>query len=244
MGTTIASDANKNICLAPSDSASETAAQVTHFTDSSQPQAARDLWTGATYSALNVPLGERYGEYQLVGGAIVKRSTQPTVESLKIAARRFHEYLASLAERLEGEEARLWLSSAVAKGHDWIAELHYGTNIVVAKRTSALSTLTIAQRLAFLQQLMLGPADVRDLHPINQIPERIHRIYQILSRTSPVHTAPSSPVTYIDPRGTPAPVTLDNAVALSATLGLNTITDFTNPHGVDIDGSWIDNLTE
>ena len=243
MGTTIASSSNsnvsnRNVALAPSDSAVMTTAQVTYHTDPARPAAIRTLWTGATYSALNVPAGENYSDYVISGGSLVKKINLPTLENMKFWFRRYHDYLASLSARLEGEEAKLWSWDFLKKAHDWVAWLHHGTNVIGTRRTTALATITIAQRIGFCQQAMLGPADIRS---ITTVEGRIHKIYEILSASA--HTAPIAPVAYVDPRGTPAAVGLNSAVTLSATLGISAITDFTGDHAVDVNGSWINNLT-
>ena len=255
MGVTISSTQNNSVCLAPSDSATETAAQRTHFTDSAQPQAVQDLWTGSVYNALNLPVGVNPTDYKLVSGALVKISTIVTgadgLNNLKNAARGVHDYYNSLSDRLEGRESQFWRQSVVAKGHDIIAEMHRGTYIILRRLVPSVASLTIAQRLAWCREILLGPSDIRNLNPITEVNARVHRIYTILSED--FGEAPTSPFTYADPRNTPAPVKLVDSKSLSGTgtytdsegnsgtgLGLNTVTSFT---GIDIDGSWIEDIS-
>ena len=226
-----------NIILAPSDNASMTAAQVAYYTDAARPAAVRTLWTGATYSALNIPAGENYSDYVISGGSLVKKINLPNLTNMKFWFARYHEYLASLSARLEGEEAKLWSWDFLEKAHNWIAWLHHGTNVIGTNRTNLDVNLTIAQRIAWCQQSLLGPTDIRT---ITSLEGKVHKVYEILSSSS--HTAPTAPVVYVDPRGTPSPVSLNAAVALSTTLGISAVTDFTGNHAVDVNGSWIKNL--
>lgn len=191
---------------------------------------------------------------------VVNYAGNPTADAeadLKTAARDYHEYLESLSARLEGTEAKIWRSAVVGVAHDIIAKLHFGANVIMAKRVPSVSSLTVIQRIAWAKQGLLGPSDIRDLDPFTQVDERVHRIYSILDAG---YVAPTIPFTYIDPR-TSAPVKMVDAVNLCGTgtftldggsspaddvvgLGLNTITDFTGNNGVDIHGSWIDHLRE
>ena len=68
MGTIIASDTNNNIALAPADSIAEAKKLVAQLTKSDQPKEVRDLWTGAKYTSLDVPVGKEFQEYKLTGG--------------------------------------------------------------------------------------------------------------------------------------------------------------------------------
>ena len=68
MGTVIASTTNNKVCLGPADSVASAQAWVAEFTSSSHPLAVRTLWTGAKYSALDVPVGKEFYEYHLTGG--------------------------------------------------------------------------------------------------------------------------------------------------------------------------------
>lgn len=255
MGVTIATLANNHVCLAPSDSTTETAFQRVHFTDPSQPQAVRDLWAGCFYRNLDLPVGANPTDYKFVDPAIVKISTITTgadgLNNLKNAARSIHDYYNSLSDRLEGREAQFWHKSTVDKAHDILAEMHRATYIIIGRHVPSVATLTIAQRLAYCQQVGLGPTDIRHLNPLTQVNERVHHIYEILSVSS--FAAPTAPFTYVDPRGVPAPVKLVDSASLSGTgtytdsegaagtgLGLNTVTSFV---GINIDGDWIDDLT-
>ena len=239
MGSTIASEANGNIALAPSDSAAETAKQVAFYTNSARPADVRTLWANAFYYNVDVPLGGSYSEYILRGGGLIKKANLPTLENMKTWFRRYHDYLASLSARLEGEEAKLWQWDFLKKAHDWIAWLHHGANVVGARRTSVLESLTIAQRIRWCHQALLGPTDIRT---IASVEGKVHKVYEILSDSN--HNSPIAPVVYVDPRGVPADVLLNDAVMLSNTLGISAVTDFTGKYSVDVNGSWIDNLTE
>ena len=253
MGTTIASSSNNSVCLAPSDSAEDTAAQVAHFTAASQPQAVQDLWTGAVYNAGDVPVGRDFSKFKLFNGAITEISTIVTgadgINNLRAAALGVHNFYDALSEALEGQEARLWKSVIVQKAHDIIAEMHRATYIIIGRRVSSVSALTIAQRLIWCQQIALGPSDLRHLNPVTQRDEIIHLIYEIISASS--FSAPDDPYTYINPLATPAPspVSLVDAFGLSGTgnytpaaggaqqvgLGLDASITYT---GLDIHGSW------
>ena len=253
MGTTIASNANSNICLAPSDSAEDTAAQVAHFTAASQPTEIQTLWTGAVYNADDVPVGRDFSAFKLFNGAITEISTivvgTDGINNLRRAASGVHDFYDALSEALEGREARLWKSAIVQKAHDIIAEMHRATYIIIGRHVSSVAALTIAQRLIWCQQVLLGPSDLRHLNPITQRDEIIHLIYEIISATS--FTAPDTPYTYINPLATPAPspVSLVDAFGLSGTgnytpsaggdpvagLGLDATITYT---GLDIYGSW------
>lgn len=256
MPTIIASDGQ---CLAPSDNSTYTTAEIAR-----RIAAGDTRYQGATHSDLDVPVGKNYNDYILSGGAIVAKSTLFTVENLQAAATRYHQFLESLSARLEGQEAKIWLSHVVQKGHDWVAELHYGANVIVGRRVPSCASLTIEQRINWCNQGLLGPSDIRAIS-IADIAARVHKIYQALVDTN--HTAPIIPVTYIDPRNA-TPVSMQahdsgdgtyivDAIALSGTgsytdtngdsqtgLGLDAITDFSGNHSVDVHGSWINNLSE
>ena len=247
-------------CLAPSDNANYTREEIAR-----RIAAGDTRYQGATHSNLDVPIGKNYNDYILSGGAIVAKSTLFNVQTLKAAVTRYHEFLDLLSGFLEGPEAKIWLSYVVERGHDWVAELHYGANVIVGRRVPSCASLTIQQRINWCNQGLLGPSDIRSIS-VADIAARVHKIYQILFDTN--HTAPTLPVTYIDPRNA-TPVSMEahnpagdgtyivDAIALSGTgsytdtngdsqtgLGLDTITDFTGDHSVDVDGSWINNLTE
>ena len=255
---TVASSENSNICLAPSDSAEETAAQVAHFTGASHTAAVQALWTGAFYNANDVPVGRDFSKFRLFNGAITEISRIDAggdgLNNLRRAALRVHNFYDGLSEALEGREARLWRSSIVQKAHDIIAEMHRATYIIIGRRVSSLSRLTISQRLLWCRQVLLGPSDLRDLNPVTDRDAIIHRIYEIISASS--FMAPDSPYTYINPLATPAPspVSLVDAFGLSGTgnytpeaggdpqagLGLDASITYT---GLDIYGSWTRQIT-
>ena len=258
MGTTIASNANNNICLAPSDSAEDTAAQVAHFTGASQPTEIQTLWTGAFYNASDVPVGRDFSAFKLFNGSITEISTIVTgtdgINNLRRAALGVHNFYDGLSEALEGQEARLWKSAIVQKAHDIIAEMHRATYIIIGRHVPSVAALTIAQRLVWCQQIGLGPSDLRSFNPLTQRDEIIHRIYEIISASS--FSAPDSPYTYINPLATPAPspVSLVDAFGLSGTgnytpaaggdpvagLGLDASITYV---GLDIYGSWTQQVT-
>lgn len=258
MGTTIASNANNNICLAPSDSAEETAAQVAHFTEASHPAAVQALWTGAVYHAGDVPVGRTFSDFKLFNGTISEIAKIVTgvdgLNNLRRAAAGVHNFYDGLSEALEGREARLWKSAIVQKAHDIIAEMHRATYIIIGRHVPSVAALTIAQRLVWCQQIALGPSDLRSFNPITQRDAIIHRIYEIISASS--FLAPDSPYTYINPLATPAPspVSLVDAFGLSGTgnytpaaggdpvagLGLDATVTYT---GLDIYGSWTQQVT-
>ena len=238
MGTTIASNANNNICLAPSDSVTDTAAQVAHFTAASQPTEIQTLWTGAFYNASDVPVGRDFSAFKLFNGAITEISTIVTgvdgIANLRRAALGVHNFYDALSEALEGKEARLWKSAVVQKAHDIIAEMHRATYIIIGRHVSSVSALSIAQRLLWCQQVPLGPADFRHLNPIDDRDEIIHSIYEIISATS--FAAPDDPYTYINPLALPAP----SPVSLVDAFGLSGTGNYTPAAGViqSLDWDW------
>ena len=251
MGTIIASTANDNVCLAPADSQAEATTIITHFTANTMPQETIDLWTGATYRVLDVPVGENYEDYKLDGGAIVKLSTLFTLENLKTEAHTLHDYLNVLASAFEGLESYLWEKDTVDKSHDYIAWLHKGMYAVVGRHATSVAALTLQQRIEFCQLSLLGTSDVNDIST-EDVDTRVAKIYGTIAQDT--HSAPTSPVVFVDPRDTPTAVALDDVKNLGGTgtytdvngdaqtgLGLDTVTTFT---ALDIGGTWIDNLTE
>ena len=73
---------------------------------------------------------------------------------LKVAARVLHQRLIGLTEGLEGV-ASYWPMADVSLGHDLLAYGHRGVRGVVLS-----PSWTVAQKIAFMEQMALGPADV------------------------------------------------------------------------------------
>lgn len=232
MGTTVAADGQ---VLGPSDSAEMTAQHITE-----RVAAGDTRYTGAGYSSDDIPVGRNPEHYRLEGGSLVAKSTLNTIDNLKVAAYDYINALNALSIGLEGDEARLWSSAVVRKAHDIIAQLHFGANAILTRRTTATTALTIAQRIQWCRQGLLGPRDVRSFNPLTQQAEQIHAIYQVISLDS--YAVPTVPFTFVDPRNTPAAVALTEAATLGTALGLTSAITFTGDNLVDVRGSWIDKL--
>ena len=252
MGVIYGSDANGNVCIDFAESQTEATGIITAQTATGRPADIIAMYTGASFDAdLDIPVGRELSEYRVNSGALQLLVDIPNLDNLKRDARNFHEFLNGLSLALEGDEARLWSSNVVGFAHNWIRELHYGANVVVARRVTSVAALTIQQRMTWCRQNLLGPSNVRALNPLTQRKEIIHTIYEVVSAT----TAPSVPVTYINPL-TGTPIDLRDAVSMAGDaaytnrdgntgvlLDLQDATDFTGNHAIDIDGSWIDNIS-
>lgn len=260
MGVSVASNANNNICLAPSDSAAETSAQIDFYTARGQTRESVTLWRGARYENVDVPVGEAFDEYQVVGGTLRKLSQVDNIENLRKIVYRLHDFFDSLSDGLEGREARLWKSEIVAKAHNWVRELHYGANVIILRRVPSVASLTIQQRIRWCQQTMLGPFDIRHI-PVTDVKGRIRKVYDTLSTGGAGDPGtPDNPVTYINPLVAPtqaephkSSIPLATAIGLSGTgtykdasnqdqtgLGLNGVDTF---EGLDSDGTWIQRIS-
>ena len=97
----------------------------------------RGLWDGTTYT---LPPSEQ---------AVTTDAGQ-----LKVAARVLHQRLIGLTEGLEGV-ASYWPMADVSLGHDLLAYGHHGVRGVVLS-----PSWTVAQKIVFMEQMALGPADV------------------------------------------------------------------------------------
>ena len=248
MGTTIGSATNpnkkfRNVALGPSDSEADTAAQVAERTDPSQPQSIRQIWAGATYISADLPVGAVANSYKFESGSLVKLDTLQNIENLRVAARQVIDFYDLLANLLKGREANLWRSTVRIKGEDIIAEMHRATLIIIGRRVTSVQNLTIAQRITWCQQMLLGPTDTRRFRP-DDLESRIHAVFSTLAK--PQFPATTSPFTYINPINGTA-VSLSDAHDLSSTtLGLNSPTD---PSGssinfavLDVNGSWLETV--
>ena len=98
----------------------------------------RGMWDGTTY--------------------ILPASLKPQTTDagrLKAAARVLHQRLTVLAEGLD-RVSTFWPAAVVSLGHDALAYGHRGVRGVVLS-----PSWTVAQKIAFMEQIALGPADVK-----------------------------------------------------------------------------------
>lgn len=233
MGTTVSASGQ---VLGPSDSVAMTAEHITE-----RVAAGDTRYQGAGYSADDIPIGKNPAHYRLESGSLVHVDTLYTIDSLKVAAYDYINTLNAFSVGAEGDESRLWPSSAVADLHDLIARLHLGAGAILMRRTTQTATLTLEQRIKWCRQGSRGPSEVRSFNAATQQIQQIRALYQVVSQDA--YTVPTVPVAYVDPRGVnPIVVGLDATATLSSALGLTNAITFTGDNAVDAAGDWIDRL--
>ena len=253
MGTTIANAANDYQCLVPSDSAEMTAQQVAHFTASGQPAAVKTLWTGATFSSLNVPVGQPYDDYVLQGGAIVKKDTLYNLENMKSAVRKVHDRL-NVLHSILNEESAYHYKDEIDIGSAILASAHRGIYVVIRRLVPSVASLTFEQRIRFCNLMAEGPTELQAVNDDQSVIRYFLYFEQRKAANNPV-TTPTHPVVWVDPRTSPPEtVGIGNIFELSNTEGF-TKADSTVVSGLNLGAhtdfrqvnhlaNWIDGLTE
>ena len=184
-------------------------------------EAALDTGLTAHVGLIDVPDGAVRG-WPLANGALTNPESVPLteLEELKSAAQATHDQLLAWSAGL-ASIAVYYSAADVAKGHDWLNWGHHGVNRVVRS-----DHWTHAQKLAFLQNMAIGAADVTS--PVTFF-EGAHE-----------NDAPTEAVVWVNP---------DNAVRWDVADTIDNTQDIIGymaaiPTQEElINGGWIDDLT-